>query len=196
MTSGAEGTAGVHLDHQPIGMLRRDLQPGRQDQQPRTDRIGLPMLFPAEAPILVGHIVPVPIGQAESKGLRQRLQAGDQLPPLRPRPLRLREPDQQRLAIRRFRSMLHRMAMQPQIRQFPHQRLLQLRRTRECETPPHQSVTGCASWMPSMAVIVCSRSAGIGSSMLSTITASPRTILRPTCMEAMLTLCSPSREPR
>ena len=177
-------------------MLRRNLQPGRQDQQPSTDRIGLPVLLPAQAPILVGHIVPMPIGQVEAKGLRQRLQAGDQLPPLRVRPLRLGEPDQQRLAVRRFRRMLHRMAMQPQIRQLPHQRFLQLWRARECETPPHQSVTGCASWMPSIAVIVCSKSAGIGSSMLSTITASPRTILRPTCMEAMLTLCSPSKEPR
>ena len=72
----------------------------------------------------------------------QRLQAGDQLLPLGLRPLRLREPNQKRFAIRRFRRVLHRVAMQPQIRELPHQRFLQLRRTRECETPPHQRVTG------------------------------------------------------
>ena len=35
----------------------------------------------------------------------------------------------------------------------------------------------------------------MGSSRLSTITASPRTMRRPTCIEAMFTLCSPSTEP-
>lgn len=44
-------------------------------------------------------------------------------------------------------------------------------------------------------VDVGQQAGGIGSSMLSTITASPRTIRRPTCIEAMFTLCSPSREP-
>ena len=133
--------------------------------------------------------------QRQSEGFRQGLQTGQELLTFRFRPFRLRQPQQQLLLIRRLRRVLHRMAVQAQVSQFPNERLLQLRRTRHRQTPPHQRLTGWASWMPSIAVIVCNNAAGIGSSMLSTITASPRTILRPTCIAAMFTLCSPSIDP-
>ena len=48
---------------------------------------------------------------------------------------------------------------------------------------------------PSTSIIVSSNLFGIGSSILSTITASPLTILRPTCIEAIFTLLLPNKEP-
>ena len=61
VASGAKGTAWIHPNHQAVGMLRQErLARPEGFSSPLSDRIGLPVLFPAEAPILVGHIVPNP----------------------------------------------------------------------------------------------------------------------------------------
>ena len=142
MAAGAEGTAWIHADHQSLTVLGRHLQPGGQDQQPVPHRIRLPVLLPAQAPVLIGNIVPSPLWQLHAEGLRQGGQAGQELLALGLRPLRLGQPQQQLLLIRRLRSMLHRMAVQTEVRQFPDQRFLQFRRTRHRQTPPHQRLTG------------------------------------------------------
>ena len=56
-------------------------------------------------------------------------------------------------------------------------------------------VTGSELVMPSTSRIDSSKFVGIGSSILKTITASPLTIFLPTCIEAILTLWSPRRDP-
>jgi GGDEF domain-containing protein len=117
------------------------------------------------------------------------------------RPVGLGQPGLQLPLLRSVGAVAQGDAADAEARQLPEQRLLQLSRAGQLQPPPggrgalHQRVTGWASWMPLIWWIVASRLGGIGSSRLSTITASPRTMRRPTCIEAMFTLCSPSREP-
>ena len=105
MAAGAEGAAGIHADHQALGVLRGHLQPGRQDQQPLPHRIGLPVLFPGQAPIFIELPLPLKRGQLQPEGGGQGNQGPLQFGALTLRPVGLRQPGQQLALQERLRPV-------------------------------------------------------------------------------------------
>jgi hypothetical protein len=113
MTPGPKSTSRVHLQNQAVGVLLRDLQPCRKDQQALTHGIWLPVLFPTKTPVFISQLLPQRLCQSKSKSVRHRAKAVQQLIPLILRPLRRWKPCQQRALIRRLWGMLNSQAMQP-----------------------------------------------------------------------------------
>ena len=71
MTAGSECTAWIHLQNQSLSMLIGHIKPSRKDQKPLANRIGLPVLFPAAAPVFIGQFVPHRLSQSQMEGLSQ-----------------------------------------------------------------------------------------------------------------------------
>jgi hypothetical protein len=125
MAARAKGTAWIHRNHQAIGMLPRALQPGRKNQQPSAHRIGLPVLFPSVAPILIGLVGPGDGWQGEAKGIRQAGEGMLQLLALVCRPINLWQPGKQLTLIRSLRPVLERNPRDTKHIELPDQRFLE-----------------------------------------------------------------------
>ena len=128
-----------------MSMLIGDLKPGRQDQQPLPNRIRLPVLFPAAAPVFIGQFVPDRLSQSQMEGCSQGHKSEEQLRSLILRPFISRQPGQKSALIRCLGGMLNGDPVQPEIVELPEKRLLQFRLNRQRQAPPHHSVTGWAS---------------------------------------------------